>query len=151
MRSDLGHGMSEARYSDLLRRMGIEYALGHVDRWPLVGMARVGRVWGIWDPRDLTQREAFETRNLSWQRMAWPISLATLLLGCVGFGVLARRGRPIALLVAPVVMTTVLALATYGNSRFRTAAEPALLIGAAAALLAGYERLASGRWRSVPK
>ena len=88
MRPDIGRRMSEASYSARLRRMGIDYALGHVDRWPLVGMARVGRVWGIWDPRNLTKREAAETRNLSWQRMAWPVSLATLLLGFVGFGVL---------------------------------------------------------------
>lgn len=136
MRTDVGYAMSEARYSHLLRRKGVEYALDHVDAWPRVGTARVARVWGLWDPLDLTKREAIETRNRSWQRMAWPVSIATLFVGFVGFGVLARRGRPIALLVAPVVMTTLLALVTYGNTRFRTAAEPALLIGVAAALLA---------------
>ena len=73
-----------------------------MERWPAVGLARVGRVWGVWDPHDLTEREARESRNLSWQRMAWPVSLATLVVGWAGFVVLARRRCPIALLVAPV-------------------------------------------------
>jgi 4-amino-4-deoxy-L-arabinose transferase-like glycosyltransferase len=141
MRTALGYTMTEAEYSAWLRRRGINYALDHADRWPAVAAARVGRVWGVWDPRDQTRREAMETRNLTWQRIAWPISLATLAVGLLGFRVLAKQHRPIAMLVAPAVMATLVALATYGNPRFRTAAEPALLIGVAAAIRAGIHRL----------
>ena len=57
----------------------------------------------------------------------WPISLAALVVGLTGFWIL-RRDR---VRIAPLVMTTVIALVTYGNSRFRTASEPVLLIGVA--------------------
>ncbi len=131
MQPKLGFRMSEAKYAAHVRTKGIDYALGHVSRWPIVGVARLGRVWGIWNPGELTSAEAHETRNLTWQRIAWPISLATLAVGLTGFWMLRRDRVRIAVLVAPVVMTTVIALATYGNSRFRTASEPALLIGVA--------------------
>ena len=84
--------------------------------------------------------------------MAWPVSLATLIVGWAGFVVLARRRCPIALLVAPLAMATVLALGSYGNPRFRTGAEPMLLIGVAAAMLAAYERVRNFRGTStLPK
>jgi 4-amino-4-deoxy-L-arabinose transferase-like glycosyltransferase len=141
MRIDRAHRLSEATYADRLRDRGVSYALNHVDRWPVVVSARVARVWGIWDPDEQTTRETRETRNLSWQRMTWPVSLATLAVGLVGFWLLARRKRPIAVLVAPVAMATLVAVTSYGNSRFRAAAEPVLLIGVAAALLAALARL----------
>ena len=123
-----------------MRAKGLDYALGHASRWPIVGVARLGRVWGIWNPGEVTRAEAHETRNLTWQRMAWPISVATLAVGPIGFWMLRRDRRRIAVLVAPVVMTTVIALATYGNSRFRTAAEPVLLIGVAVVAVAVWTR-----------
>ena len=140
MQPKLGYRMSEAKYAAHVRAKGLDYALGHASRWPIVGVARLGRVWGIWNPGEVTRAEAHETRNLTWQRMAWPISVATLAVGPIGFWMLRRDRRRIAVLVAPVVMTTVIALATYGNSRFRTAAEPVLLIGVAVVAVAVWTR-----------
>ena len=93
-------------------------------------------MWGLWDPRDLTRREAAETRQRHWQELAWIVSLGTLVLSLVGLRVLAKQKKPIAVLVGPLVMTTLVAVATYGNTRFRAATEPVLAIGAAAALIA---------------
>ena len=131
MQPKLGYRMSEARYAAHVRAKGIDYALGHASRWPIVGVARLGRVWGIWNPGEITRAETQETRNLTWQRIVWPVSLATFGVGLTGFWMLRRNRVRVAVLVAPVVMTTVIALATYGNSRFRTASEPVLLIGVA--------------------
>ena len=141
----LGKNMSEANYAAHVRTKGIDYALGHASRWPIVGVARLGRVWGIWNPDAITRAEAEETRNLTWQRLAWPVSIATLVVGLTGFWMLRRDHVRIALLLAPIVMTTVIALATYGNSRFRTASEPVLLIGVAVVAVAAVER-----WRRPP-
>ena len=143
MQPKLGFRMSEAAYAEKMRQKGIDFALAHVSRWPVVGAARVARVWGFWDPSDLTKREALETRNQTWQWLAWPASLATFGFGLAGFWILRRRGRPIAVLIAPVVMVTAVALLTYGNTRFRAAAEPTLLIGVAVVLVAGARRLRS--------
>ncbi len=131
MEPELGFRMSETKYAAHVRSKGIDYALAHVSRWPIVGVARLGRVWGIWNPGEITKAEARETRNLTWQRIAWPISLATLVVGVAGFWMLRRNRVRVAVLVAPIVMTSVIALVTYGNSRFRTASEPVLLIGVA--------------------
>lgn len=131
MQPQLGFRMSEVEYAAHVRAKGIDYALGHASRWPIVGVARLGRVWGIWNPDQITRAEANESRNLTWQRMAWSVSLATLAVGVAGFWTLRRNRVRVAVLVAPVVMTTVIALLTYGNSRFRTASEPVLLIGVA--------------------
>ena len=131
MQPKLGYRMSEAKYAAHVRAKGIDYALGHASRWPIVGVARLGRVWGVWNPDQIARAEAHESRNLTWQRVAWPVSLATLGIGLTGFWMLRRNRVRVAVLVAPVVMTTVIALATYGNSRFRTASEPVLLIGVA--------------------
>ena len=131
LQPELGFRMSEVGYAAHVRAKGIDYALGHASRWPIVGLARLGRVWGFWNPKELTTTEARETRNLTWQRMAWPVSLATLGIGLTGFWILRRSRVRVAVLVAPVVMSSVIALLTYGNSRFRTASEPVLLIGVA--------------------
>lgn len=136
----LGKNVSESQYAAHVRSKGIDYALGHASRWPIVGVARLGRVWGIWNPGQLTSAEAHETRNLTWQRLAWPVSIATLVVGLIGFWMLRRDRVRIAVLVAPLVMTTVIALATYGNSRFRTASEPVLLIGVAVVAVRAWTR-----------
>ena len=141
----LRKNVSEANYAAHVRSKGIDYALGHASRWPIVGAARLGRVWGVWNPEVLTKAEAKESRNLTWQRMVWPISLATLAVGLTGFWMLRGDGVRYAVLVAPVVMTTVIALATYGNSRFRTASEPVLLIGVAVVFTRTVDR-----WRQRP-
>lgn len=137
----LGYHLSEARFSNKMRDDGISYALAHASRWPTVATARVARVWGLWNPVDQASREKAESRVARWQELMWPVSLAMLVFGLVGLRVLARRGRPIAMLVAPVAMTTTTALLTYGNTRFRAPAECALAIGAAAAILALARRL----------
>ncbi len=151
MQPKLGFRMSEAKYSVHVRSKGVKYALGHASRWPIVGAARLGRVWGIWNPDQLTRVEAQETRNLTWQRAAWPISIATLVVGLAGFWKLRRDHVRIAVLVAPVVMTTVIALATYGNSRFRTASEPVLLIGVAVVLVGAWSRIHARRTAAVSR
>ena len=53
-------------------------------------------------------------------------------MGIAGFVILRRAKRAIGGLVGLVLMVTTVALTTYGNTRFRTTAEPALLIGVAA-------------------
>jgi len=126
--------MSEAQWTDRARHDGTQYALSHVSDWPVVGVARVLRVWGLWNPDQQTRFEGQQNRDVNWQRLAWITSTATLFLGVYGLWGLAREKKPIAMLVAPVVMATLTALLTFGNTRYGAAAAPALAIAAAAAL-----------------
>ncbi len=151
MHPEMGMTMRETEYTAKIRREGIDFALAHASRWPLVVAAHEARVWGLWDPRQLTRLEAIESRNRRWQGLAWAASSATAVLAAIGFGVLVRRKKQIAVLVGPVLMTAFVAVATYGNTRFRAGTEPVLAIAAAAALLAaGNLLLARVRSRGSP-
>jgi 4-amino-4-deoxy-L-arabinose transferase-like glycosyltransferase len=133
---ELESRMSEARYSSKITHLGVSYALAHSSRLPVVLSARFGRVWGLWNPVDTASRERIESRNFRWQMFAWAVSLCTLVLGLAGWRIMSMRGRPIALLVGQFAMTSVIAVGSYGNTRFRGPAECALAIGAAAAIVA---------------
>jgi 4-amino-4-deoxy-L-arabinose transferase-like glycosyltransferase len=135
MHPERGSKMKETEYTAQIRREGANYAFDHVSRWPIVTAARFARVWGLWDPRDLTQRESLESRSLRWQQLSWGVSLLTLVLALVGFWALAKQRRQIAVLVGPVLMTAFIAVTVYGNTRFRAATEPVLAIAAAAAIV----------------
>jgi 4-amino-4-deoxy-L-arabinose transferase-like glycosyltransferase len=126
--------LTEAQWTSEIRREGLRYARAHASKLPVVGAARVARLAGVWDPRDQVDREQLETRSRSWQYFVAATGIVTLVLGIIGLVRLGRAGRPIEGLVGLIAMVIVVALATYGNTRFRTAAEPALLIGVAAAL-----------------
>jgi hypothetical protein len=133
--------VSEANWYDRLQHDTFDYAFSHVSRWPVVGAARVLRVWGLWNPDQQTRFEARQNRNVNWQRLAWLVSTATLGVGLIGFRILARQRRQIAMLIAPVAMATIVALVTLGNTRYGATAEPVLAIGAAVSLLRLRERL----------
>jgi 4-amino-4-deoxy-L-arabinose transferase-like glycosyltransferase len=134
----------ETEWSSGIRREGLRYARDHASRLPVVGAARVARLWGVWDTRDQVDREQAESRSRKWQYLVAATGLVTFVAGIAGFVVLGRAGRPIEGLVGLVAMVTAVALLTYGNTRFRTTAEPALLIGVAA-LVAPWLHRRSGR------
>jgi 4-amino-4-deoxy-L-arabinose transferase-like glycosyltransferase len=143
---ELGFRMSETAYSNKILGDGLSYAVGHSSRWPNVLAARLRRMWGFWSPGAQAHLEAAESRNFGWQQLAWAVSIVILGGGLAGIVLLGKRGAPITLLVAPLAMTTVIAIASYGNSRFRGPAECALAIGTAALLTTLWERKA----RSTP-
>jgi hypothetical protein len=129
-----GSRSTESVYVDHLRHEAVEYAVDHAERWPLVGTARVLRTWGLWNPDQQTRFEARQTRQVDWQRMAWAVSTALLGLGLAGIWLLRRARRPIAMLVAPVALATLVSLTGYGNARFSAPSRPALAIGTAVTL-----------------
>jgi 4-amino-4-deoxy-L-arabinose transferase-like glycosyltransferase len=136
----LGFRTTEIGYADHERSRGLSYAFHHVGRWPTVVSARVARVWGLWNPVNQARYDHVESRNRVWQELMWPVSLVLLGLGAVGLRLLARHGRQIAMLVAPIAMTTLVAVVGYGNTRFRGPAECALAVAAAALLVHLWDR-----------
>src|SRR5262249_47960383 len=133
-------GLGEEAYTRSIRSQAIHYIEDHLDRVPIVVAARALRVWGLWNPVDQTRWEALESRNRDWQSFAPGIGLVTLVAGVAGFVLLARQKRPVALLISVLAMVTILAMATNGNTRFRSIAEPALLIGTASVATALWDR-----------
>jgi Dolichyl-phosphate-mannose-protein mannosyltransferase len=139
-----------------LRRQALEYTRAHLSALPRVELVRELRAWGMWAPRQQASPtfEAGESRVEGWQLAAWACYVVILLLAVVGF-VVARRRRiarwPLLGLVLMVLTSVAL---TYGNQRFRIAAEPALLVFAAIGVTWAGQRTGRSRTRrgrSVPE
>lgn len=115
--------LNEAR-----REKAIEYMRDHLDRLPVVMTARVGRIWGAYQPFRMADLAEGDGRpkwvSLSGWAMLWPLAALAL------WGGLVIRRRKILLLplIAPVVVVTVIAAAFYGLLRFRTPAEVSLVV-----------------------
>jgi hypothetical protein len=118
------------------RRRGMTYMKDHLGRLPAVEAARLGRLLDVYRPWG---QGAFlasaEGRNVRAQR-AGLLAYWLLLPFAIAGAILLRRRREPALLVllAPCVLVVLVALATYGSTRFRFAAEPALVVLGAVAV-----------------
>lgn len=140
------------RYADLTST-AVEHALDHPAQLPGVATIRVLRAWGLYDLETQLEWETTEGRRAGMQRAGWAFTLALVPLAAGGAWWLRRRGRPWALLVAMPAMATFTAATTYGNQRFRIAAEPALVVLAVmgiAALVATRRRRAGPNEPIVP-
>ncbi len=128
-------GLSEHAYAAAANRHGIDYARRHARRWPLVVAVRELRVLGLYHPRAQTRLDAIESRSYHFQVLAWACWLPVMVLGVLGMVRLVRMRRPVWPLLAVLVALFVIVALSYGNQRFRTAAEPVMLVAAAAAIV----------------
>ncbi|MFO7590738.1 MAG: glycosyltransferase family 39 protein [Acidimicrobiia bacterium] len=122
------------------RDAALDYMGEHLDRLPAVVAARVGRVWGIFRPVQTLRFSEFEGRShapaMSGLVMYW--ILAGLAIGGV---VVQRRRRALVWpLLVPVALVTLIAAVGYGTIRFRVPAEVSIVVLAAIALDALWQR-----------
>jgi 4-amino-4-deoxy-L-arabinose transferase-like glycosyltransferase len=124
----------EAQRSRVYRDRALDYVGAHLTRAPLVALARVGRLWSVWDPPDTIRFNVGEGRP-EWASTLGVVSLFLLLATAVpGYLVLRRRGVARWPLLVPVLVVTVAAVLFYGQPRFRAPAEPAIVVLAAVAI-----------------
>jgi hypothetical protein len=110
-------------------RDGIDYALDHLDRVPVVAAVRVLRTWGIWQPLQVPEGRSSDVTK------AGAVAFFVLLpLAVYGVLLLRRRGVPVWILTTPVITVTLTTLVAYGSVRFRHSAELPLVVLAAVAL-----------------
>jgi len=129
----------EASVASRHRRDGLDYARSHLARQPKVMAVRVARTFGVYAPRQQVDFESLEGRPRSWQ-MAGTVAYWVLApLAAAGLVVLRRRGVAISPLLAPVAAVVLVSAATYGQQRFRVAAEPVVLVAAAVTLVAAWD------------
>jgi 4-amino-4-deoxy-L-arabinose transferase-like glycosyltransferase len=124
----------ESQYSVDYRDRGLRYVRDHAGRLPVVVAARVGRVWDVYRTDQQGFMAAAEGRHPRAVNVGRRVYWAVALLALAGLAVLWRRRAPLLVLLAPVVLVTWSAAIVYGSTRFRFAAEPALVVLAAVAL-----------------
>jgi 4-amino-4-deoxy-L-arabinose transferase-like glycosyltransferase len=131
----------ESQYSVAYRDRGLRYIRHHVGRLPLVMLAREGRLWDVYRTDQQLFTSASEGRNPRVNRIALRFYWVVALLAIAGLVILRRRRQTLIVLVAPILLVAWSALLTYGSTRFRFAAEPALVVLAAVTLEAGLRAL----------
>lgn len=125
----------EAKASNTDTRAGAGYARHHASALPKVAAVRVLRTWGLYAPHQQVDFESLEGRPRSWQLRGTYMYWVLLPFAIAGAVMLRRRRGLLWPLAATAVTVTIVAASTYGQQRFRIAAEPALLVLAALAIV----------------
>lgn len=122
-----------------LRDDGLTYLQDHLGELPKVAAVRVLRTFQVYEPEQQGRLATFEGRRLLTERITGWILWATLPLALAGVVHLGRTRRwvDLWLLTAPIGVVVLVAAATYGNPRFRIAAEVPLLVLAGLGIQAG--------------
>jgi len=136
-------GFDEARAAADARHRGITYAQDHAGDLPKVVLARLGRTFGVFRPEQQIRLEALEGRPIGWERAGTWLEWVLYPFAIAGAILLVRRRAPVWPLAAAVLSVLVATVVTYGNQRFRIGAEPAVIVAAATALVAGFGRVRS--------
>ncbi len=135
----------EAKAASMHTRAGASYARHHLGSLPKVTVVRVLRTWGGYTPRQQVDFESLEGRPRAWQMRGTLMYWVLAPLAVAGAVMLRRRRRLLWPLVATAVAVTIVAASTYGQQRFRIAAEPAIVVLAAVTLVE-LGRVARTRW-----
>jgi len=126
----------ESQEDIVYQREAFAYMRTHLSRLPVVESVRLRRIIGLYRTSLYVRADAYiEGRSPVWISWAALYSFWVLsLLAIPGAFVLRRRTTPLWPLVAPFVVVIMTVLATYASTRFRTTAEPALVVLAAVAI-----------------
>lgn len=135
----------QSEVATVYRDRAIDYAKEHLERVPLVAVARVARTWSLYRPLDMVSFNEGEGREPWVTRLGLAAFYPTLAAAVAGGALLWRRHDRLALwvLIAPAVAVTIGVAVTYGQTRFRAAAEPSLAVLAAVAVVFAFDR-----WRA---
>lgn len=148
-RSDLP-STNEAENSRFLREQGLHYLRSHAERLPVVVPARVARGWGLFHPFQQARAEVNDARVYATQATGVVLDWVLLPLFVLGVLRLRREGRSVAALVGPLLLVTLLMAGSYGNSRFRELAQPALVIGATTAVVSWWSSRTASSTAMIP-
>jgi len=134
----------------IYRKRAFHYMRTHLSRLPVVVAARIGRTWSLYRPLDMVSFNKGEGRESWVTRLGLLVYYPTLMLAIAGGIAMWRRHarRALWVLLVPAIALTVGVAATYGQTRFRAAAEPSLAILAAVGVLVLVPYLAR-LWRST--
>jgi hypothetical protein len=131
----------ESVQDERFRNLASEYAKDHKGQVPFVVFARLGRTFGFYAPVDqLRSDERDNHRELAVSAVALALFYASVIASVYG-GILLRRRRVSLLpVLAPVATVAVATIVTFGQTRFRAAADVPLALLTAVAVDAWLRR-----------
>jgi 4-amino-4-deoxy-L-arabinose transferase-like glycosyltransferase len=137
----------QSEVARVYRDRAFDYAGDHLRRVPIVVAARVARTWSLYRPLDMVSFNEGEGRERVVTRLGLAFYYPTVVAAVAGAILLWRRGQRFALwtLLVPAITVTIGVAVSYGQTRFRAAAEPSLAVLAAAALVALVRHVTNGR------
>jgi 4-amino-4-deoxy-L-arabinose transferase-like glycosyltransferase len=137
----------QSQVSAIYRKQAFRYMSTHKRRVPLVVAARIGRTWSVFRPLDMLYFNVAEGRQKIVTLLGLIAYYPLALLALAGGWILVRRRRGLLWpLIVPAIAVTVGVALTYGQTRFRAAAEPSIVLLAAVTLVAAWD--AVRRWRT---
>jgi 4-amino-4-deoxy-L-arabinose transferase-like glycosyltransferase len=111
------------------RNKGFDYIKAHLSRVPVVVAARIGRIWGVFRPRQEVNFDIFFERRGKWPSWAGAYMYYALLPFAVYALVVMRRRRiPISPMIAIFALVTFTVALAMGITRYRVGADVALTI-----------------------
>jgi 4-amino-4-deoxy-L-arabinose transferase-like glycosyltransferase len=120
----------EGRY---FREDALDYIRAHLGRHAIVVLARLGRATYLWRPLDVARLDANpEGRDLGVAYGGMWTFWALAPLAAVGALGLRRARVPLSPLMVPLATVAAVVAVTFGTSRYRASAEPAICLLAAA-------------------
>jgi 4-amino-4-deoxy-L-arabinose transferase-like glycosyltransferase len=108
--------------------LGIQYAEHHWTRLPVVVLARVGRLWDLYQPIQEARVESNEGRPVPASLAGLSVFYLLLPLSVGGVIVLRRRRIPQWFLLVPAGVLTLVSALAYGLIRFRDPFEVCLVV-----------------------
>jgi 4-amino-4-deoxy-L-arabinose transferase-like glycosyltransferase len=127
--NDVGPEVTDESTRDhRLRSAGWTYVRGHLRRLPVVVAARVGRIWGVFNPRQTRQLDERGLQARWTTRTGFFMFYPLLVFGVIGLLRLRRRRVSVLPFVAMAAVVTVTAAVFYGAPRFRVPVDVAMVV-----------------------
>jgi hypothetical protein len=128
----VGEDLDESVIAEEARSVGLDYIRANLDRAPVVALARVGRMFGVYRPLQTAEYdEKLESRGHMPVQAGMLMYYELIPLSVLGAMVLRRQGTTIVPFVGLLAMVTVTALVAIGLTRYRVPIDLVLcLLGA---------------------
>lgn len=119
------------------REAGLTYVREHLDRFPVVVAARVGRIWDLWRPAQSVEfNDFFERRGRLPSAAGMLVYYPLLALSGYGLVVLRRRRVTLVPAIGVALSVTAAAASSFGITRYRVGADVVLCVLAGVAVAA---------------
>ena len=131
--------------------MRCDFIKAHKSELPLLVLEREGRTWDWYRPLQNVQLDStIETKPLNWGRFGLVMLYFMQASSIFGIYVMRRRRLPLTPLIALIVNVMISTAITFGQSRYRAAAEEAFVLLTTAAFAGVLEIVKRRRAGAAP-